>query len=92
MICEPTVAEAELLRRTIRAEMATILAGIVVDGVADGSFPAQDALLTGMALVGAMSEVLTAAAGYVAEGDRDQLVGSIRAMALRSVGAARVTA
>lgn len=92
MICEPTVAEAELLRRSIRAEMATILASIVADGVADGSFPAQDALLAGLALVGAVSEVLTAPNGYAIAGDHDQLVESIGAMALRSVGAARVTA
>jgi len=92
MICEPTAAQAELLRRTIRAEMATILAGIVADGVADGSFPPQDALLAGLALVGAVSEVLTAPSGDVAGEDRDRLVESITAMALRSVGTGRVPA
>ncbi len=92
MICEPTVAQAELLRRRIRAEMATILASIVADGVAEGSFAPQDPLLTGLALVGALSEVLSAAESFGIDLGHEHIVESIGAMARRSVGAQREAA
>jgi len=88
MICEPTVAEAEMLRRRIRDEMAGILAGIVDDGVADGSFCDQDPVLTGTALVGAVSEILAGPLGSGSRTDRTVLVEAVGALALRSAGAA----
>ena len=87
MICEPTVAEAESVRRGIRQEMAHILAGIVSAGVADGSLPAQDPGVTGTALVGAVSEVLTGPLGTGSRSGRAALVEAVGTLALRSAGA-----
>jgi len=87
MICEPTVAEAELLRRRIRDEMAGILAGIVRAGVQDGSFGDQDPALTGTALVGAVSEILAGPLGSGSRTRRSALVEAVGALALRSAGA-----
>jgi len=93
MICEPTVAEAELLRRRIRGEMATILAGIIRDGMStpDGAGGSagpheQDPLLVGLAVVGAVSEVLTAPDEFAVRGRRAEIVEALTALALRSAG------
>lgn len=85
VICEPTSKEPELLRRRIRAEMAAILGGMVADGVAEGALPAQDALVTGTALVGAVSEVIV---DRLADGSdaASTLPATLAAMAVRLAG------
>lgn len=88
MVCEPTVAEAELLRRAIRAEMAAILAGIVLDGIDRGAFPPQDAALSGVALVGAVSEVLMRPQAPSSPAEARAVVDRLVALALRAVGSA----
>jgi AcrR family transcriptional regulator len=100
MICEPTSKDPELVRRSVRAEMATILAGMVAEAVAAGAVPPQDPAISGSALVGAISEVLvgsdrTAPPGPAdAAGDlaapppgHDPLIEAIADTALRLVGA-----
>ncbi|MEZ5262332.1 MAG: TetR/AcrR family transcriptional regulator [Acidimicrobiales bacterium] len=90
VICEPTSKEPELLRRRIRAEMATILGGLVADGIVEGALPAQDAMLTGTALVGAVSEAIVdrLAAGGAATTD-ETLPAQVATMAVRLAGGPR---
>lgn len=90
VICEPTSKEPELLRRRIRAEMAAILGAIVADGVAESTLPPQDAMLTGTALVGAVSEAVVDRLG---DGGRpggragdEELAATLAAMAVRLAG------
>lgn len=92
MICEPTSAPAEQLRRTIRSSMADILAGMVADGEADGSLPPQDAACTGVAIVGAVSEVLTRPGPPPSGARREALVATLGTLALRAAGSLRHTA
>lgn len=87
VICEPTSKEPELLRRRIRAEMAAILGAIVADGVAEATLPPQDAMLTGTALVGAVSEaVVDRLAPNGGRAGDEELAATLAAMAVRLAG------
>jgi AcrR family transcriptional regulator len=89
MIAEPATATTETLRLSIRADLAAILATVVAGGLAEGELPDQDPTTAGVAVVGAVSEVLVArmAAGPARGGDA-ALVATIGEIALRLVGAA----
>ncbi len=101
MICEPTSQEPERLRRAVRADMAAILGGLVAEAAQGGTLPRQDGALAGIALVGAVSEILVATpppgtttpTGTTAGArDDDALVAAIVTVAMRLVGAEGITA
>jgi AcrR family transcriptional regulator len=58
MIVEPAAAQVELTRLEIRAELADVFATVIEQGIERGDFPRQNAFVGGVALVGAISEVL----------------------------------
>ena len=88
MIVEPTYAEAEALRLEIRRELAGIFAAVVAAGIDAGRFSPRPPELTGIALVGAMSEVLVGPlSGATPTVDADVLVAELCRFALGAVGA-----
>lgn len=89
MIIEPTFADVERLRLDIRRELAGIFAGIVADGVASDEFGPCSPDVVGIALVGAMSEVLVGPLSAERPAATDDLVDELRRFARSAVGARR---
>lgn len=58
LIAEPVAAEIEAERWALRAAYRDILARIIDEGIAEGAFPQQDAMVSAAAVVGAMIEPL----------------------------------
>jgi AcrR family transcriptional regulator len=58
VIAEPAPPTIEVQRLAHRQALADVFAGIIADGVDDGSFPRQDPDIAATAIVGAVSEVL----------------------------------
>jgi AcrR family transcriptional regulator len=87
MIAEPTTPEVEAVRLGIRAELASVFAPIVAEGVASGEFPAQSSPISSIALVGAVSEVLVGrlSAATISEVDAAAVVDEIVGFAVRAV-------
>ncbi len=89
MIVEPAAAEVELTRLEIRSELARIFAVAIAEGVAAHKFPPQNADVSGVALVGAISEVLDGPLSPLTDdiSDRDEraLLADIVDYSIRSV-------
>lgn len=87
MIAEPAEAEVEVVRLEIRAELAGVFAAVVADGIDTGDFPNQIPSITGVALVGAISEVLVGPLSpRTAElAAANEVLGAIGAFASRAV-------
>jgi AcrR family transcriptional regulator len=58
LIAEPALPEVEAERLRFRRAYADVLAALIEDGVADGSFVVRDVRLSAAALVGALAEAL----------------------------------
>lgn len=88
VIAEPSVVEIEEVRTAIRRDLAARFTRIVRDGVEAGSFPAQSADVVGVAIVGAVSEVLVGPVGSAPRplGDSVKRAGEVAEFVMRSVG------
>ena len=85
--------EAERLR--FRRAYADVFAGLIEDGIADGSFDVRDARLSAAAVVGALAEALIGplAPSDAAIGRRaPQLVEALVHFCLQALGATHVDA
>ena len=87
-IAEPVDPEVEAERIRCRRLFGDVFHRIVADGVATGSFPAQDTRVTAACIVGAFTEALVGptAPSRDAVGDEDALVASICQVCLRAAG------
>ncbi len=89
VIVEPAAAEVELTRLTIRAELAEIFATAIDAGIELGVFPEQRASVSGVALVGAISEVLVGPLSPVTaeltDDEAESLLDDVVALAIRAV-------
>lgn len=88
-IAEPVDPEVEAERIRCRRLFGEVFRRIVADGIAAGTFPAQDTHVAAACIVGAFTEALVGptAPSRDAHGDEDQLVESICVFCLRAAGA-----
>lgn len=89
LLVEPVDELIDSERLRYRRAYADTLEAIVRRGVASGDFAAQDARVSGAGLTGAIGEALTGPLSPLDAGEvtTDELVSSILAFCLRSVGA-----
>ncbi len=89
VIAEPSVVEIEVVRTALRRDLAARFTLIIRDGIEDGSLPEQSADVAGVAIVGAMSEVLVGPVGSVPRprADPAERAGDVLDFVMRSVGA-----
>ncbi|MGW8884245.1 TetR/AcrR family transcriptional regulator [Streptomyces sp. NPDC055749] len=80
---EPAVGAERL---DFRRRYRTLFAEVVREGMAAGLLPAQNCEITAAALTGAVGEVLVDPLGPHDDGDTDELVAELTAMALRCAG------
>lgn len=87
-IAEPVDPDVDSERRAQRRALADVIRGILDDGIADGSFPPQDAQLSAAGIVGAFNEALVGPTAPSAKRHeaRDTLVRNIADFCVRSVG------
>ncbi len=90
-IAEPVDPEVEAERIRGRRRFGAVFRGLVVQGMAEGAFPAQDADVTAACVVGAFTEALVGptAPSRQAAGDDATLAEAICAVCLRAVGSPR---
>ena len=91
VIAEPSVASVEQLRTDLRRDLASTFASVVADGVASGEFDVAVPDVAGVAIVGAVSEVLVGPVGarpLDVEGRTAAVVDDVVALVLRMVGSA----
>ncbi|GAA4221223.1 AcrR family transcriptional regulator [Streptosporangium album] len=87
LIAEPVDPAVDAARLEYRRRYRDLFAGLVREGVAAGEFPAQDAELTGAALVGAVAECLVGPlAPDRARGDDGPLIAAVTTLALNLTG------
>ncbi|HWD02497.1 MAG TPA: TetR/AcrR family transcriptional regulator [Amycolatopsis sp.] len=86
LLAEPVDASIEAERLEFRRAFRDVVAGHVAEGVRAGALPAQDAVLTAAALVGAAAEVLI---GPLTSGDVSE-VGELRTFVVRALGGSGV--
>lgn len=91
-IAEPVDPEVEAERIRCRRLFGDVFRRIVADGVAAGSFPAQDTDVAAACIVGAFTEALVGPTAPSRDGHGDQtaLVESICVFCLRAAGASQV--
>jgi AcrR family transcriptional regulator len=86
MIAEPVDPDVEEERLLFRRGYASLLEGVLRDGVAAGELPSQDVVVAAACLVGAIGDALTGpVAGRAAPGE--PVVGALVEFCLRAVGA-----
>lgn len=92
LLAEPVDPLVEAERLTFRRAYARVFAGLLRDGIADGSFASQDPELSAAALVGMLNETLVGPLSPDLTGSNaatstsgDALIRSITAVCLRAV-------
>lgn len=84
LLAEPVDPAVEAERLQFRRAYAQVFERAIVDGVAAGELPPQDAAFTATALVGAIGEALVGPLSPGAHPDPDALVSNLIAFCLRS--------
>jgi AcrR family transcriptional regulator len=88
LIAEPVDPLVEAERLAFRRAYRDLFAGILAEGIADGTFPDQDAGLTAAAVVGAVGEALVGPLSPVGEERAaEDVVAAVAAVCLRATGA-----
>ena len=87
-IAEPVDPEVEAARILCRKQFGDVFKNILIAGIDNGEFPAQDCDASAACIVGAYTEALVGPIGPATRNTRDKarLIESIRSFCLRAVG------